>query len=319
MSEESLMDRIRRELKRLLGRTTSKEGAREKVLETWKYSKRLAEELKRELFGDSLFLETVIVSLILLSVLTLLADFFFPLGSAKARSIYMLDLAICILLGIEFLYRLINSRDPSGFLSKYWYELIALTPAWLTALISVPILAAILRLLRLIRVYRVYKVLGPENIYLHMIIDIVKEARIMQLLTIFLIGLGFTSVIAFIAEARAPNSSIQSLSDAFWWSLATVTTVGYGDIVPVTAAGKVVGVVLMLFGIAVLGGFISLTSASVMRVLSHYQEIMRERVIQDEYARFRYMASRISELSDGEYEEFLELAKKLRSTGVSKE
>ena len=308
-----LLRKLRRRLEEISSmlRGAEQVRARERVLETWERSKKLAEELRRELFGDTLFTETVITSLIVLSVLVLIADFLFPAGSRQARSIYNLDLIICVILGIEFAYRLLISRDKRAFISHYWYELLAITPAYVTVAINVPVLAAFLRLLRLVRVYRVYRVLGGQNIYVLMLIDIIREARLLQLLVVFLIGLGFTSVLAFMAEARAPESTIKSLTDAFWWSLATVTTVGYGDVVPVTAVGKAVGVALMLFGIAVLGGFISLTSTSVMRVLSRYQEVMRSHALSEDYMQLRYLAARITELSEEEYRRMLELAERL--------
>src|SRR5207247_2902192 len=54
-------------------------------------------------------------------------------------------------------------------------------------------------------------------------------------------------------ERGAPNANILSLPDALWWAVTTVTTVGYGDRFPTTAAGRGVGVVLMIVGIALFG------------------------------------------------------------------
>ncbi|MFC7879863.1 potassium channel family protein [Isoptericola sp. NPDC057391] len=55
------------------------------------------------------------------------------------------------------------------------------------------------------------------------------------------------------AERGAPGASIVNLGDGFWWAMVTITTVGYGDLAPVTPAGRVVAVCLMLGGIALLG------------------------------------------------------------------
>jgi voltage-gated potassium channel len=54
-------------------------------------------------------------------------------------------------------------------------------------------------------------------------------------------------------ERGAPNANIQSIPDGLWWAITTVTTVGYGDRFPTTAAGRGVGVALMIFGIAIFG------------------------------------------------------------------
>lgn len=63
----------------------------------------------------------------------------------------------------------------------------------------------------------------------------------------------FGSLAVLDVERNAPGSSIKTLGDALWWSFATMTTVGYGDMAPVTGAGRLLAVALMLCGIALLG------------------------------------------------------------------
>ena len=65
------------------------------------------------------------------------------------------------------------------------------------------------------------------------------------------------AIVIFIAESDHPDSQITTLLDAVWWTVSTVTTVGYGDIVPVTDMGKIIAIFYMIFGIAVLGIFLS--------------------------------------------------------------
>ncbi len=65
------------------------------------------------------------------------------------------------------------------------------------------------------------------------------------------------SFVIFSVESQHPDSQINSMLDAVWWTVATVTTVGYGDIVPVTDTGKIVAIFYMFFGIGVLAIFLS--------------------------------------------------------------
>ncbi len=65
------------------------------------------------------------------------------------------------------------------------------------------------------------------------------------------------SFVIFSVESQHPDSQINSMLDAVWWTVATVTTVGYGDIVPVTDTGKIVAIFFMFFGIGVLAIFLS--------------------------------------------------------------
>jgi voltage-gated potassium channel len=65
----------------------------------------------------------------------------------------------------------------------------------------------------------------------------------------------------YLIESPHEDAQITNLIDAFWWASATVTTVGYGDVVPVTEAGRIMGIVLMFVGISIIGVFISALGA----------------------------------------------------------
>ena len=65
------------------------------------------------------------------------------------------------------------------------------------------------------------------------------------------------SLVIFYMESPHPDSQINSMIDAVWWTVATVTTVGYGDIVPVTETGRIVAIFYMFFGIGIMAIFLS--------------------------------------------------------------
>ena len=65
----------------------------------------------------------------------------------------------------------------------------------------------------------------------------------------------------YLIESPHEDAQITNLIDAFWWASATVTTVGYGDVVPVTEAGRIMGIGLMFVGISIIGVFISALGA----------------------------------------------------------
>jgi voltage-gated potassium channel len=67
------------------------------------------------------------------------------------------------------------------------------------------------------------------------------------------------------AESKSPEANITGFPEALWWSLVTITTVGYGDFFPVTTQGRFVAAVLMITGIAALG---SLTGAVATKLLA---------------------------------------------------
>ncbi len=73
------------------------------------------------------------------------------------------------------------------------------------------------------------------------------------------------TMVIFLIESPNEDSEIKTMLDAVWWTAATVTTVGYGDVVPVTDLGRIIGVVFMFVGISILGIFISTIGASLIR------------------------------------------------------
>lgn len=72
---------------------------------------------------------------------------------------------------------------------------------------------------------------------------------------------GLSGIGIYLIESPHENAQITNLLDAFWWASATVTTIGYGDVVPVTELGRLMGIVLMFVGIAIVGTFISALGA----------------------------------------------------------
>lgn len=92
------------------------------------------------------------------------------------------------------------------------------------------------------------------------------EARVMMYAGLTALLLGFTgSLAALQAERYAPGANIVDFGDALWWASSTVTTTGYGDTFPVTARGRVTGIVLMFLGVALIGAVVASFSAWLMR------------------------------------------------------
>ena len=150
----------------------------------------------------------------------------------------------------DFAYRLLRADSRRGyFLRRY---------GWADLLASVPILR-LLGVVRVVRVVRSFR-LEPSG-------RLIAEFRAARALTTFLVTLFLVIVVTelagatiYFAENGAAGSNIASASDAIWWALVTITTVGYGDRYPVTDDGRAIGVFLLFAGIAlfsVLTGFIA--------------------------------------------------------------
>jgi voltage-gated potassium channel len=135
---------------------------------------------------------------------------------------------------IDFAARIALADDRLRYGIRHWYDVL---------LISLPLLRP-LRLLRLLALARVLNRSAAGNLVGQVTTYVVGTA-------VMAVGLGSIAVLD--AEQDTPRANIQTFGDALWWSATTVTTVGYGDLYPVTTQGRFIAVGLMVVGIAMVG------------------------------------------------------------------
>ena len=87
---------------------------------------------------------------------------------------------------------------------------------------------------------------------------------LISLLIISILVIVGSGIGIYLIESPHEDAQITNLVDAFWWVSATVTTVGYGDVVPVTEEGRILGIGLMFVGISIIGAFISALGAKLV-------------------------------------------------------
>lgn len=131
---------------------------------------------------------------------------------------------------------------------------------------TVVLLLPLLRPLRLVQVYTaVQKRREQPRLSLY--------ARVMSYASLTAVLLGVSAALAvYHQEHDAPGASIRTFGDSVWWACATLTTVGYGDAVPVTFGGRVVAVGLMACGLALLGAVTGAFSSWLVQVFRREDE-----------------------------------------------
>lgn len=141
--------------------------------------------------------------------------------------------------------RLSLNRRRWNFVRRQWPDLLIIVLPFLRPLRIVRSARA-LRILRLTRLVAVLSEMGQEGRRL-----LVRHRLHYAVLVVGVVVLGSAALMMVIEEGGGGN--IDSFGDALWWSMTTVTTVGYGDTFPVTPSGRGVAVFLMLAGIALFG------------------------------------------------------------------
>lgn len=126
-------------------------------------------------------------------------------------------------------------------------DLVAIFPFYLP-LISADLL--ILRSIRLVRLFRIFK-LGRYSDAFVLVIRVMqdKKEELFAAVSMILILLFLSSGVMFFLEREAQPQTFTTILEALWWGVSTLTSVGYGDILPVTPAGKVVGGIVQILGV----------------------------------------------------------------------
>jgi len=205
-----------------------------------------APNLAREIFDDIAMIGLALVSVGLL-VFEVVADH----SPAQLRTLEVADTVIALIFLTEFVYNLVRAPNRAAWLRGHWWELLA----------SIPInhgTAQLLRGLRLLRVFRLMRLLRLVRfvvrfkVMLQVAGEFAEQTYLIYIATIGGVVLASGALGFHYMEAGA-NPNVHSLWDSFWWTVVTVTTVGYGDIYPVTTGGRILAIFLMLGGIATMG------------------------------------------------------------------
>ena len=126
---------------------------------------------------------------------------------------------------------------------------------WADLLASLPFQQVkILRVFRLVRVFRLLREYGVRNIARSLLQDRAGSALLILLLMGILV-LEFGSLWILDVEQNAPGANITTASDALWYTIVTISTVGYGDRYPVTNEGRVIGSLIIIVGVGIFGTF----------------------------------------------------------------
>lgn len=152
-------------------------------------------------------------------------------------------------------------------------DLLAILPFYLTFLLPVD-----LRFMRIFRLFLIFK-LTRYHASMSLLARVVRNeagpiaAAMFVLATLLMVAASF----AFIAEHKAQPEAFASIPDAMWWTIVTMTTVGYGDMVPVTPLGKVLGGVIAVIGL----GMVALPAGLLAAGFSEQLHV-RKRAFEDE-------------------------------------
>ncbi|MEZ4553737.1 MAG: potassium channel family protein [Dehalococcoidia bacterium] len=158
---------------------------------------------------------------------------------------------------------------------------------WIQGLI---VLLPFLRPFRILRLVRLGRLAAAVGLNVQLLRSLASQRGTSFILASVIVIAVAGAVTVLIAERHASGGNIDSFGDALWWALTTMTTVGYGDLYPVTPLGRGVAAALMLFGIAALSALTATVAAYIVRDHEDVQlaDLMSElHALREEVARLR--------------------------------
>lgn len=204
--------------------------------------------------------------MILASIVVIMLESVPSIQKLYAHEFIVIEFTITGLFTVEYMLRIISTRHPLRYIFSFFglIDLVSILPTYLTLFISGTKPLTVIRALRFLRIFRILE-LSNFTKGADTIIKALYDSRhkigvfIISMLTIVII-LG-----AIMFSIESPESGFTSIPRSIYWAIITITTVGYGDIAPMTPAGQAVASIIMLIGYSIIAVPTGIVSAEIVR------------------------------------------------------
>ena len=203
----------------------------------------------------NIFILVLTIFSLLLMALQLL-----PLDNATRFLVTVYDNIVCVIFLMDFTYNMAATRPRRDYFigQRGWLDLLGSIPSF-----GFLPFTALFRLARLSRLGRIVRLLRGQA-GKDLLLDVLKNrGQYAAFITILAAGivLCLSSIAVLQFESKSPDANIQTGGDALWWSVVTITTVGYGDFFPVTALGRLTAFLVMIAGVGIIGALASILAS----------------------------------------------------------
>jgi voltage-gated potassium channel len=258
----------------------------------WLTKKRTLEILNRSSEGDriSRVCDRFLSTLILLNLLAVSLESIDTLGAAYHQWFFTFEIFSVTIFGVEYLLRIwsMAANESSRFKTstgrRFGYifsytgliDLIAILPSLLPLVLG----QVDLRWLRVLRLVRLLKISHYSSALEDLITAVRSEKNAFgAALYLFFIALFVSSSLMYVVEHQAQPENFSSIPATMWWSLITLTTVGYGDVSPLTAVGKLVGAMTAIMGVCVVALLTGIVATAFSNQISRRHDIFEAEIV----------------------------------------
>jgi voltage-gated potassium channel len=210
----------------------------------------------------------LIQGLIMLSLIAFAVETLPNLSQQTRNFLNVFELFCVVVFTAEYILRIYVAKNPLKYIFSFYglVDLLAILPFYLSATLDL----RALRSFRVLRLFRAFKLVRYNKALkrFHVAARLIKE-EVVLFFIITLILIYLTSAGIYYFENKAQPESFSSIFHSFWWAIVTLTTVGYGDIYPVTVGGKVFTFFVLIIGV----GIVTVPAGLVASALSRAREV----------------------------------------------
>ncbi|ASK32462.1 ion transporter [Chryseobacterium sp. T16E-39] len=197
--------------------------------------------------------DIILLALILVSTLIIMMESVPQLDRRFHLTFIILEWIISLFFSVEYVTRIIVVKNKKNYIFSFFgiIDFLALVPFYLSFFFPVTKYFLIFRMLRMLRVFRIFNLLDFMNDG-YLIVRALKNSS--RKIYIFLLFLIIFSVIvgSLMFMVEGGRTGFETIPQSIYWAVVTVTTVGYGDVSPITPMGKFFAVILMLAGYSII-------------------------------------------------------------------
>jgi voltage-gated potassium channel len=188
--------------------------------------------------------------LIIISIISFSIETIPDINEKLSKALSITELISVLIFSVEYILRIFFSKKKTKFIFSFHgiIDLAAIIPFYLSTGIDLRSIR-IFRLFRLAQLFKLLRYSEAIKRLKYAFSSIKSELLIFIMLTIFLLYISAVGIYYF--ENAAQPEVFTSVFESLWWAVATLTTVGYGDIYPITVGGKVFTFLILLIGLAI--------------------------------------------------------------------
>lgn len=217
--------------------------------------------------------DMVLIYAILLSVLVVMLDSVSWIGEVYKSAFITLEWLFTVLFTIEFGLRLYCANNRWNYMSSFYgiVDLLSILPMYLSLISGDVTYLLMIRILRVLRIFRVLKLanyLSEANVLIRALLSS-RQKIFVFFATVLVLSMIFGSLM-YVVEG--PAHGFTSIPKSVYWTIVTITTVGYGDITPQTPLGQVVASFVMLTGYSIIAVPTGILTAELSREIQYHRD-----------------------------------------------